>query len=431
VPGSRTDGLRRGIERALPDRPFTIELWDGSRVPSTRHGPTLFVKSPRAIGHLIRAPGELGLGRAYVCGELDVDDLDGIVALLGRWHPPELGLGRRLRLTASALRAAGLHRLPQPPAAELRPARRKHTKRRDAAAVRHHYDVSNDFFALFLDETMTYSCALFEDGVQTLEEAQHAKLELICRKLALEPGMRMLDIGCGWGSLAIHAAREHGASAWGITLSEPQAELARQRARDAGVERLVEIRVMDYRDLREERFDAIASIGMVEHVGAGQIDEYAGRIATALEPGGRVLNHGITRVPAEPEGVRISGDFSNRYVFPDGELLNLSRMVVAFERAGFEPMHVENLHTDYAETLRHWTVRFEDHLAEAEALAGPERVRVWRLYLRAARNAFETAQNAVYQLLCSAPLTEGPAPAPTGERHEAARRRVPPVRVPA
>jgi cyclopropane-fatty-acyl-phospholipid synthase len=278
---------------------------------------------------------------------------------------------------------------------------------------------------------MTYSCALFEEGTDTLEDAQRAKLDLICRKLELTPGMRMLDIGSGWGSLAIHAAREYGASVWGITLSEPQAELARERARDAGVEDRVEIRVMDYRDLREERFDAVASIGMVEHVGVAQIDDYAARIAQVLEPGGRVLNHGITRIPPEPNGVHIGGDFSNRYVFPDGELLNLSRMVLAFERAGFEPLNVENLHTDYAETLRHWTVRFEEHLAEAEELAGTERTRVWRLYLRAARNAFETAQNAVYQLLCSAPLTEGPAPSPTGERHGEARRRVPPVRVPA
>jgi cyclopropane-fatty-acyl-phospholipid synthase len=431
VPGSRTDGLRRGIERALPDRPFTIELWDGSRVPSTRHGPTVTVHSPRAIGHVIRARGELGLGRAYVCGELDVDDLDGIVALLGRWQPPRLGVLARLRLIVAAVRAAGLRRLPPPPAAELRPSRRRHTKRRDAAAVRHHYDVSNDFFALFLDQTMTYSCALFEEGTQTLEDAQRAKLDLICRKLELRPGMRMLDIGSGWGSLAIHAAREYDASVWGITLSEPQAELARERARDAGVGDRVEIRVMDYRDLREERFDAVASIGMVEHVGVAQIDDYAARIAQVLEPGGRVLNHGITRVPFESDGVHIGGDFSNRYVFPDGELLNLWRMTQAFERAGFEPLNVENLHTDYAETLRHWTVRFEEHLSEAEALAGTERTRVWRLYLRAARNAFETAQNAVYQLLCSAPLTEGPAPAPTGTRHEAARRRVPPERVPA
>ena len=431
VPGSRTDGLRRSIERALPDRPFTIELWDGSCVPSTRHGPTLLIRSPRAIGHLIRAPGELGLGRAYVCGDLESDDLDGIVALLGRWRAPRLAPARRLRLMASALRAAGLRRLPPPPAAELRPTRRRHTKRRDATAVRHHYDVSNDFFALFLDETMTYSCALFQEGIETLEEAQRAKLEMICSKLALEPGMRMLDIGCGWGSLAIHAAREHGAQVCGITLSEPQAELARERVRDAGVADRVEIRVMDYRDLREERFDAVSSIGMVEHVGMNQIDDYAQRIARVLEPGGRALNHGIAHVPFESRGVHLSGDFTNRYVFPDGELLNVWRMVRAFERAGFEPLHVENLHTDYAETLRHWTARFEQRLPEAEALAGAERVRVWRLYLRAARNSFETAQNAVYQLLCGAPLTEPPTPKPTGNRHAAALRRVPPVRVPA
>jgi cyclopropane-fatty-acyl-phospholipid synthase len=432
VPGSRTDGLRRSIERALPDRPFTIELWDGSRVPATRSGPTLTVRSPRAIGHLLRAPGELGLGRAYVCGEIEVDDLDGVIALLGRWHAPALGLPQRLQFAAAALRAAGFHRRPAPPAAELRPGRgRRHTKRRDAEAVRHHYDVSNEFFALFLDETMTYSCALFEDGTHTLEDAQRAKLELICRKLSLGPGMRMLDIGSGWGSLAIHAAREHGASVVGITLSEPQATLAQERAREEGVDDRVEFRVMDYRDLGAERFDAIASIGMVEHVGEAQIDEYARRVTGVLAPGGRVLNHGIVAVPPQQGGAHIGGEFSNRYVFPDGELLNLSRMTLAFERAGFEALNVENLHTDYAETLRHWTTRFEERLDEAERLAGTERVRVWRLYLRAARNSFETGRNAVYQLLCSRPLTEGASSTPTGARHEPARRRVPPERVPA
>jgi cyclopropane-fatty-acyl-phospholipid synthase len=432
VAGSRTDGLRRAIERSLPDRPFTIELWDGSRVPSTRHGPTLTIHSQQAIGHLLRAPGELGLGRAYVCGEIDTDDLDGVIALLGRWHAPPLGPVQKLRFGAAALRAAGLHRRPKPPAADLRPARRRlHTKRRDAEAVRHHYDVSNEFFALFLDETMTYSCALFEEGTLSLEDAQRAKLELICQKLELQPGQRMLDIGCGWGSLAIHAAVEHGASVWGITLSEPQAQLARDRAREAGVGDRVEIRVMDYRDLREERFDAVASIGMVEHVGEGQINEYAAQIARVLEPGGRVLNHGITYLPAAKHGAHIGGDFSNRYVFPDGELLNLSRMLRAFEHAGFEALNVEDLHTDYAETLRHWTTRLDEHLDEAERLAGTERLRVWRLYLRAARNSFEVANNAVYQLLCSQPLTEGPSAVPTGRRHEPARRRVPPVRVPA
>jgi cyclopropane-fatty-acyl-phospholipid synthase len=428
---SSAASLGEKLEGALPDRPFTIELWDGTRIPSTREGPTLKIHSPRAIGHVLRAPGELGLGRAYVCGEIDVDDLDGVIALLGRWNPPPIGPTAKLDLGLAALRAAGIRRLPQPPAAELKPSRRLHTKRRDAEAVRHHYDVSNEFFALFLDETMTYSCALFEEGVETLEEAQRAKLELICRKLELEPGMTMLDIGCGWGSLAIHAALEHGASVVGITLSEPQTELARERAREAGVGDRVEFRVMDYRDLRDERFQAVASIGMVEHVGEDQIDRYAAQIAAVLEPGGRVLNHGITYIPAAEGGAHIGGDFSNRYVFPDGELLNLSRMLLAFERAGFEALNVENLHTDYAETLRHWTARFEDRLPEAERLAGPERVRVWRLYLRAARNSFEVANNAVYQLLCSRPLTEGPSASPTGARHAPARRRVPPERVPA
>ena len=430
MPSPSTDSLRRAIERALPDRPFTIELWDGSGVPSTRDGPTLTVRSPRAIGHLLRAPGELGLGRAYVCGEIDVDDLDGVVSLLGRWQPAPLGISQRVRFGAAALRAAGLRR-PRPPAAELRPRRRRHTKRRDAEAVRHHYDVSNDFFALFLDETMTYSCALFEPGTETLEDAQRAKLELICRKLDLKPGQRMLDIGCGWGSLAIHAAREHGALVRGITLSEPQAELAREFAREAGVDDKVEFSAMDYRDLGMDRFDAVASIGMVEHVGEAQIDAYARQIARVLDPGGRVLNHGIVVVPPQERGAHIGGEFSNRYVFPDGELLNLSRMTLAFERAGFEALNIENLHTDYAETLRHWTTRFELRLDEAEQLAGTERVRVWRLYLRAARNSFETGRNAVYQLLCSRPLTEGSSAAPTGARHAPARRRVPPERVPA
>ena len=422
---SRTKSLAEAIEQAFPDRPFAIELWDGARVEGTRAGPTLRLRSPRVVGHLLRAPGELGLGRAYVYGDIETDNLDGVIALLGRWEPPRLGQLTRLRIATRALRAAGFQRPPEPPAAELRPRGSRHSKERDARAVRHHYDVSNDFFSLFLDESMTYSCALFEEGTESLEEAQRAKLDLICRKLELAAGQRFLDIGCGWGSLVIHAAREHGVSALGITLSEPQAALATERAGEAGVGDRVEIRVMDYRDLAGEPFDAIASIGMVEHVGESQIDRYARLIASVLAPAGRVLNHGIVAVRPEEGGSHEGGDFSRRYVFPDGELLNLSRMASAFERAGFEALHVENLHTDYAETLRHWATRFDEHLEEAERLAGPERVRVWRLYLRAARNAFETGQNAVYQLLCSRPLTEPSASAPTGHRRAEVRRRVP------
>ena len=420
-----TAGLCREIERALPDRPFAIEFWDGNRVPSTREGgPTLQFRSPRAIAQVLRSPGQLGLGRAYVLGDIDADDLDGVVALIGRWEAPRLGAAERARLLAAALRATGLTRPPAPPAAELRPQGRLHTRGRDARAVRHHYDVSNEFFALFLDETMTYSCALFEDGTETLEDAQRAKLELICRKLDLEPGQRLLDVGSGWGSLGIHAATQHGASVLGITLSEPQARLATERARDAGVADRVEFRVMDYRDLGGERFDAIASIGMVEHVGESRIDEYAALLAAALSPGGRILNHGIVYIPPT-DGSHLGGEFSRRYVFPDGELLNLSRMLAAFERAGLEALHVEDLHLDYAETLRHWTARFDSRLADAERLGGTERARVWRLYLRAARNAFETGHNAVYQVLCSQPLSESARSLPTGRTHEPARRRVP------
>jgi len=421
-----TAPLCREIRRALPDRPFAIEFWDGGRVPpSNGAGPTLRFRSPRAIAHVLRSPGQLGLGRAYVDGDIETDDLDGVISLIGRWEAPPIGPAARARLAAAALRAAGVHRPPPPPAAELRPGGRLHTLRRDAAAVRHHYDVSNEFFALFLDETMTYSCALFEEGTETLEEAQEAKLELICRKLDLEAGQRVLDIGCGWGSFAIHAAREHGVSVVAITLSEPQARLAAERVEAAGLGDRVEIRVQDYRALGSERFDAVVSIGMVEHVGETNIDDYARVIARVLEPDGAVLNHGIVRVPPQTSGVHRGGAFSNRYVFPDGELLNLSRMLAGFERAGFETLHVEDLHTDYAETLRHWITRFDERLEEAERLAGPERVRVWRLYLRAARNGFETGQTAVYQMLCSRPLTEPPAATPTGARHPAARRRVP------
>jgi cyclopropane-fatty-acyl-phospholipid synthase len=420
----RTDALCREIERALPDRPFAIEFWDGGRVPSTGDGgPTLYFRSPRAIAQVLRSPGQLGLGRAYVLGDINADDLDGVVALIGRWEAPAMDMATRARLLAAAVRATGLTRPPSPPAAELRPRGRLHTRMRDARAVRHHYDVSNEFFALFLDESMTYSCALFEDGTETLEEAQRAKLELICRKLELEPGRRMLDVGSGWGSLAIHAAAGHGVSALGITLSEPQARLATERARDAGVADRVEFRVMDYRDLGGERFDAIASIGMVEHVGESRIDEYAGLLASALHADGRILNHGIVYVPATRS--HLGGEFSRRYVFPDGELLNLSRMLSAFEGAGLETLHVEDLHMDYAETLRHWTARFDERLADAERLGGKERARVWRLYLRAARNAFETGRNAVYQVLCARPLAEPARSLPTGRTHEPTRRRVP------
>jgi cyclopropane-fatty-acyl-phospholipid synthase len=395
---STTAPLRREIEARIPERPFAVELWDGTRLPATAgRGPTFHVRSPRAAAPAQRAPGQLGLGRAYVSGEIEVDDIDAVIELLDGWQPPPLGRGDKARLLLGAVRAAGLARPPGRPAAELRPSGRRHSKERDAKAVRHHYDVSNEFFSLFLDDSMTYSCAVFSRGAQTLEEAQEEKLEMVCRKLELKEGDRVLDVGCGWGSFPHWAATRHGASVLGITLSPPQAERARRRAEAAGVADRVEIRVMDYRDLAGERFDAIASIGMVEHVGEAQIDVYARALAGLLEPGGRLLNHGIARLRhTDPD----AGPFSERYVFPDAEPLHLSRVLLALERAGFVTRHVEDFGADYAETLRHWARRLDENLDEAVRLAGPERVRVWRLYLRMARNGFESGFLSIYQARC-------------------------------
>ena len=390
-----TAPLREALESALPERPFRIELWDGTELPSTDGGPTFALRTPQALGHVLRAPGQLGVGRAYVSGALDVDDVEAALALLDSWSPPPVELRDRAKIAAAAVRAGALRSVPHVPDAELRPRGRRHSVARDRRSVRHHYDVSNAFFELFLGESMTYSCALFSRGATTLEEAQEAKLEMVCTKLGLEPGMRVLDVGCGWGSFAVHAAKRHGVHVTGITLSEPQAEYARAGATDAGVADKVDIRVQDYRELGGERFDRVASIGMVEHVGAVNIDAYAGHIVGALEPGGVLLNHGIARLRhGDPE----AGPFSERFVFPDAAPLHLSRIVSAFEKTGVTIDHVEGFAPDYAETLRHWARRLDERIDEATRLAGPERVRVWRLYLRAARRGFESGFTSVYQV---------------------------------
>jgi cyclopropane-fatty-acyl-phospholipid synthase len=400
MPFANTAPLRREIAARVPERPFAVEFWDGTRLPSTSgDGPTFTVRSPRAAAHVLRAPGQLGLGRAYVSGELEVDDVDAVIELLDGWQPPPLQGADKRALLLAAVRAAGLTKPPPRPQAELRPSGRRHSKERDARAVRHHYDVSNEFFELFLGPTMVYSCAIWSRGAKTLEEAQEEKLETVARKLALQEGDRVLDVGCGWGGFPLWAATKHGASVVGVTLSPPQAEKARQRAEAAGVADRVEVRVMDYRDLAGsgERFDAIASIGMVEHVGASQIEVYAETLAGLLEPGGRLLNHGITRLRHTDAE---AGAFSERYVFPDAAPLHLSRNLLALERAGFVTHHVEDFAPDYAETLRHWASNLDENLDEAIRLAGPERVRVWRLYLRAARRGFESGFTSIYQARC-------------------------------
>jgi cyclopropane-fatty-acyl-phospholipid synthase len=392
---ARTAPLRDAMAEALPERPFTVAFWDGTELQGTAPGPRLTVRSPRAAAYALTAPGELGIGRAYVSGELEVDDLDAAVEMVRTWTPPSIDRASKARLALAAARAMGFTRPPPRPQAELVPDGRRYTLSRDRRSVRHHYDLPPEFFALFLDASMTYSCAVFSRGATTLEEAQETKLELVSTKLGLQPGDRVLDVGCGWGSFALHAARHHGVHVTGITLSPPQAEKARARAAEAGLADKVDIRVQDWRELSGERFDAIASIGMVEHVGEDSIDAYATRLRELLAPKGRLLNHGIARLTlGDPRG----GPFTQRYVFPDGAPLRLSRIVLALERAGLNVDHVEGLAPDYAETLRHWYGRLDDHLDEAIALAGAERVRVWRLYLRAARWGFMNGFTSIFQV---------------------------------
>jgi cyclopropane-fatty-acyl-phospholipid synthase len=367
-------------------------------VPATEPGaPTLTLLTPQALAHALRAPGELGLGRAYVAGMLEVDDMEAALKMVDEFEPPDLSLRDQASLALAVIRACGLVVPPPVPLTELRLRGKRHTISRDRRAVRHHYDVGNEFFALFLDSSMTYSCAYFAGGAQTLEEAQEAKLELVCKKLRLRDGERVLDVGCGWGSFVIHAASRHGVRAVGITLAERQAELARERVRAAGVADRVEIRVADYREVSDGPFDAIASIGMVEHVGEEQIDVYAQRLRNLLWPGGRLLNHGIAKL--KDFDTPDEGAFSERFVFPDGVPLPLSRVLRALERVEFTTTHVEGLQNDYARTIGYWIERFDARWDDAVRIAGIERARVWRLYLRAARQGFETGWASVYQVL--------------------------------
>jgi cyclopropane-fatty-acyl-phospholipid synthase len=397
---SNTAALRLELERALPERPFAIEFWDGTRVePTTEAAPTFFIRSPKALAHVLRAPGELGLGRAYAQGLIETDDLDGALLLVDNFEPPSISPKSIARLGLGLIRATGLTALPPLPETELRLRGERHTIARDRRAVRHHYDAGNDFFKLFLDPSMTYSCAYWRGGATTLEEAQKAKLDLICKKLDLQPGERLLDVGCGWGSMALNAARERQVKVLGISLSEPQVEEARKRAAEQGLDDLVQFKVCDYRELTEDGFDAISSIGMVEHVGEERIDLYMRTLHGLLRPGGRLLNHGIAKLA--DFDTKDEGAFSERFVFPDGVPLPLSRIAKAMERTGLVPQHVEGIGPDYALTITEWIKRYEERYDEAVRLAGEERARVWKLYLRAARQGFTTNWATVFQVLAT------------------------------
>jgi cyclopropane-fatty-acyl-phospholipid synthase len=397
--------LRRIDDGRLASLPFDVELWDGSVLPagaSAGSAGRLRV-GRRALSYLVGEPNQLGLARAYVAGDLGFDgDLSALLAQRGRFASVRPSARDRARAAAAAVLAAGPDVLRRPPVpdSEARPRGRRHSRSRDGAAVRHHYDVSNAFYRRLLGPSLVYSCGYFASPADRLEGAQERKLELVCAKLRLTPGERLLDVGCGWGSLVIHAARHHGVRAVGITLSEEQAALARRRVREAGLGDLVEIRIADYRDVADGPYDKIASVGMVEHVGAAQLPAYATAIARLLRPGGLVLNHGIARLFSAPAGDK---SLIQRYVFPDGELPPLAEVVGALQAAGLEIRDVESLREHYALTLRRWLANLDADRAAMTAEAGEERVRIWELYMAGSALAFEDGDISVFQVLAARP----------------------------
>ncbi|MFI1359879.1 class I SAM-dependent methyltransferase [Streptomyces sp. NPDC020898] len=393
--------------------PVRIRAWDGSEA-GPPGAPALVVRNRRALRRLLWKPGELGLARAWVAGDLDIEGdfyaaLDLVSGLVWNRGEGARSLSEALRepevrtAVRGLLKMAGPPVPPSPPREEvLRRRRGLHTKRTDKRAVSHHYDVGNDFYEIVLGPSMVYSCAYWESSGATLENAQRDKLELVCRKLGLtsgRPGVRLLDVGCGWGSLAVHAAREHGVHVVGVTLSQEQATYARKRVADQGLTDRVEIRVQDYRDVTDGPFDAVSSVGMAEHVGGEQYLTYARDLYALLKPGGRLLNHQIARRPHVDETAYSLNGFIDAYVFPDGELAPVGTTVTQLERAGFEVRDVESIREHYALTLRQWVTNLEADWARAQQLTSPGRARVWRLYMAASALAFEQNRIGVNQVL--------------------------------
>jgi cyclopropane-fatty-acyl-phospholipid synthase len=405
-----------GSVLGAPALPLRLRGWDGS-LAGPPGAPVVAVRSRRALRRLAWSPGQLGLGRAYVAGEIDIEDdvfetfaalkSVGRLAETGRMAEPS---GReRLRLAGTALRlgAVGPEPAPPPEEADLGRMGRRHSRDRDAAAIAHHYDVGNEFYEIVLGPSMVYSCAVWATPDVGLEAAQEAKLDLICRKLGLAEGFRLLDVGCGWGSMAIHAAQRYGATVVGVTLSEQQARRARKRVAEAGLTDRIDIRVQDYREIDDGPFDAISSIGMSEHVGRAQMPAYAQRLHDLLRPGGRLLNHAISwnagRATWNPD------TFIARYVFPDGELLGLGETVGLLELGGaMEVLDVEALRQHYALTLRAWVHRLEADWDAAVAASSEGRARVWRLYMAACALAFESGDMGVNHVLLQRPGGERP-----------------------
>ncbi|WP_433224025.1 class I SAM-dependent methyltransferase [Microtetraspora malaysiensis] len=386
-----------------PNADVQFVAYDGSKAGPPTADVRLEVKSPIAVAYLAQAPGELGLARAYVSGHIDVHgDMYELLNRMWSLTLNDVPLSEKI----AAVRALGtkplLMRVPPPPQ-EMRRSTlarlgSRHAKQRDAEAIHHHYDVSNQFYEWVLGPSMAYTCAVFPTADATLEEAQYAKFDLVARKLDLQPGMRLLDIGCGWGGMVMHAAREYGVKALGVTLSRQQAEWAQKAIAEAGLSELAEVRFMDYRDVKESGFDRVSSIGLTEHIGKDNLPSYFSFLYSKLKPGGRLLNHCITR-PTGKEKTINKGGFINRYVFPDGELESVGHLVRQMEDTGFEIRHQENLREHYALTLREWCANLDAHWDEAVREVGRGIARVWRLYMAGCVVGFERNKVQLHQVL--------------------------------
>jgi cyclopropane-fatty-acyl-phospholipid synthase len=385
----RVSGGDTGIE-------FTA--YDGSRAGPRDAAYRAEIRSPRAVSYLIQSRADLGLARAYIAGDLELHgDLFEVLRTLWREHDGTFSWRDRWQI----LRSIELRHLRpvSPPANEHRtPRARRHSQRRDAAAISHHYDVSNRFYRWVLGPSMAYTCAVYPEADSTLEEAQFEKFDLVCRKLGLEPGMRLLDVGCGWGGMVVHAAEHYGVQAIGVTLSREQAEWGREAVEAAGLEDRAEVRFGDYRDVTESGFDAVSSIGLTEHVGKDQLPGYFSFLHSKLRPQGRLLNHCITR-PNDQHPQLLRGGFIDRYVFPDGELLGPGYLASRLHDAGFELRHEENVREHYARTLKAWGENLEDHWDEAVREVGEAKARTWRLYMAGSRVSFSEDYLELHQML--------------------------------
>lgn len=389
------------------DLPVRVAAYDGSTAGPEGAPATLQILSPDALRRILTAPGELGFCRAYVAGDIELQgDIFAILRLGDRMASLRLGPSR-LRELLDELGGWREVRLMPPPPEEVVLRGRRHSRARDQAAVSHHYDVSNEFYRLVLGPSLTYSCAVFHAPDESLEDAQANKHELICRKLGLQEDDRLLDVGCGWGSMLLHAARHHGVRGVGVTLSRRQAELANKRVAEAGLSDRIEVRVQDYRDVDDGPYDAISSIGMFEHVGQAKLATYFERLHALVRPGGRLLNHGIARPHGGRRARLPNRSFLNRYVFPDGELVDVGETVTRLHQAGFEVRHSETLREHYDLTLRHWVANLERHWDAVVAESGAGRARVWRLYMAGSASNFGAGRSQIHQVLAVRPTTDG------------------------